>query len=82
MNKKDLAVVLVVAIFSSVFSILVTSKFLVSADSRQQKVEVVDKIATDFQLPDERFFNKDSLNPTVPGQVNTELNTEPFKTTK
>ncbi|QQS68981.1 hypothetical protein IPP75_03605 [Candidatus Saccharibacteria bacterium] len=78
MKQKDIAVIIVVAIFSAVVSLLLSTKLLISPTNRQQKAEEVDKISTTFNLPDERFFNEASINPTQQGQLGDKTNPNPF----
>lgn len=64
MKQKDLALLAAVAVFSAIFSWIISSKVFVTNTARQQQVEVVDKLTTNFPLSDPRFFNKNSINPT------------------
>ena len=81
MKQKDIAVIIVVAFISAVISFLVTDKLFVTPANRQQAVEVVDVITTDFKLPDSRYFNKNSIDPTVQSQLGTATNQTPFNST-
>lgn len=78
MKQKDIAVIIVVAIFSAVVSLLLSTKLLISPTNRQQKAEEVDKISTTLNLPDKRFFNEASINPTQQGQLGDKTNPNPF----
>ncbi|MEK7602692.1 MAG: hypothetical protein AAB459_00415 [Patescibacteria group bacterium] len=45
---------------------LVISKFTFSRPaSRQEKVEVVEAISSEFKEPDKKYFNNEAINPTV-----------------
>lgn len=81
MKQKDVAVIIVVAFISAVASFLVTGKLFVTPENRQQAVEVVDVITTDFQLPDSRYFNSNSINPTIESELGTTTNQTPFNST-
>ncbi|MBL8121292.1 hypothetical protein JNM87_00895 [Candidatus Saccharibacteria bacterium] len=78
MRQKDIAVIIVIAVFSAVISFLLSNKLFVRPDSRQQKYEVVDVISTDFSLPDSRFFNSQSINPTPNTELGSNTNQNPF----
>ena len=81
MKQKDVALIIVVAFLSAVISFFLTGKIFVTPANRQQPVEVVDKISTQFQLPDSRYFNANSINPTVQSQLGTDTNQTPFNST-
>lgn len=81
MKQKDIAVIIVVAIFSAVVSLLLSTKLLIAPTNRQQEAEEVDKISTTFNLPDKRFFNEASTNPTQQGQLGDKTNPNPFNGT-
>lgn len=82
MKQKDIAVVVVVAFLSAILSFVISGKIFVTPENRQQAVEKVDVIKPDFDQPDSRYFNADSINPTVnptPGSGGTNQN--PFNGT-
>ncbi len=81
MKQKDIATIIIVAFVSAVLSLLVTGKIFVTSENRQQEVEVVDVISTDFQQPDSRYFNKDSINPTIDSEIGSGTNQNPFNGT-
>jgi hypothetical protein len=78
MKQKDVALILVIAFVSAVFSFLLSNKLFVTPTTRQQKVEVVDKITSDFQQPDKKYFNSSSIDPTQSSQVGVDNNQNPF----
>ncbi len=81
MKQKDIAVIIVVAFLSAIISFILSGRIFVTPANRQQPVEVVDKISTEFQLPDSRYFNANSINPTVLSQLGTDTNQNPFNST-
>lgn len=81
MKQKDIALIIVVAFLSAIISFILSGKLFVTPANRQQPVEVVDKISTQFQLPDSRYFNANSINPTVQSQLGTDTNQNPFNST-
>jgi len=79
MKQKDIFTIVVIVIVSAVFS-FVLSNFLISTPkNRQQKVEVVDPIGSEFIRPDTKYFNDQSINPTQKIQIGDSTNTKPFK---
>lgn len=81
MKQKDIAMIIIIAALSGVVSFFVSNKLFVTPDNRQQNVTVVDPISSEFNPPDNQFFNDQSINPTIDsGLGNT--NTTPFNTTE
>ncbi len=78
MKQKDIAVIAFIVGISAFISILVSKTFISTPKNRQQKVEVVEKITSDFTRPDAKYFNKDSVNPTQTIQIGDNSNTKPF----
>lgn len=77
MKQKDIALFLVVAIISGVVSV-VTSNFLISpSKNKQQEAEVVEPISAEFKVPtsDNKYFNKNAINPTKLIQIGDNPNT-------
>lgn len=77
MKQKDIIIIAVVVIVSTVLA-AVASKFLFKPADHQQKVEVVVPISADFPTPDPRFFNKNSVDPTQTIQIGDNTNAVPF----
>lgn len=78
MKKKDLALIAVVAFFSAIVSLVVSNLLFVTPENRQQQVEVVQPITSSFPQTDERYFNKDAIDPTQQITIGQEANTDPF----
>lgn len=82
MKQKDYALIAVIVIISGVVSFLISGKIFVTPDNREQQVQVVDVIDSDFQKPSEKYFNKDSINPAQLVKVASNDNKNPFNATK
>lgn len=78
MKQKDIALIIVIAFISGIVSFVVSNKLFVTPSNRQQQVEVVDAINTQFQIPDHKYFNSNSIDPTQATQVTTTNNQNPF----
>jgi hypothetical protein len=78
MKQKDIAVIVVIVIVSAVLA-AVASKLIIRPTDKQQQVEVVQAITTDFPTPDPRYFNANSIDPTLPIQIGGNTNSDPFK---
>lgn len=82
MKQKDIALFIAVGMVSALFSVLISNFFFTPKNVKSQKAEIVEPITTDFQRPDGRFFNKDSINPTKRIQIGDNTNTVPFNGTR
>lgn len=77
MKQKDIAIILVI-VFIAGFASFFLSGFLFGGESKQQEVEKVDSIATDFPLPEKKYYNDQAVNPTQDIQVTDNQNDNPF----
>lgn len=78
MKQKDLALVIVIVFVSAVISLIVSKSLFASPRNRQQAVEVVDPIKSDFPEPDSRYFNTQSIDPTKLIKIGDNTNPTPF----
>lgn len=78
MKQKDVALIIVLAGVSAIVSFLVSGWLFGKPADRQQKAEVVDVITSDFSLPDSRYFNNNSIDPTQLIQIGDAENPNPF----
>ncbi len=78
MKQKDIALIIVIAAVSAIISFIVSGKIFVTPENRSQKVEVVDKISTEFGQPSNKYFNDQSIDPVQPIQVGESNNQSPF----
>jgi hypothetical protein len=81
MKQKDLAIIIAACVFAGVLSVLLARVVFATPKSRQQKVEVVEAISTDFTLPDAKYFNINSINPTQLIRIADNSNAAPFNGT-
>ncbi len=79
MKQNDWALILVVVIISGAASTLLSNYLINPAKSRTEKVEVVEKITSDFTTPSTKYFNKDSINPTKIIDIGPTANPKPFQ---
>jgi len=81
MKQKDIALFGVVAIVSAVFSVLLSGILIAPPKDKKQKAEVVSVISKEFPTPaaNDKFFNKNSINPTKQIQIGENPNNDkPF----
>jgi hypothetical protein len=81
MKQKDIALILAVVIASGIISLVIGRLVFAAPKNRQQKVEVVDVISTEFSQPDSKYFNAQSLNPTQLIRISENSNATPFNGT-
>ena len=80
MKQKDIALILAIAVCSAILSLIIGRLVFAAPKDRQQKVEVVDKISTEFTIPDSKYFNSKSINPTQLIKIGENVNASPFTT--
>ncbi len=81
MKQKDLALIAVIVFLSAIVSFFVSKLIFAPPANRQQQVEVVQAITSDFPKPDSRYFNSSAFDPTKPINIGQNTNTNPFSTT-
>jgi hypothetical protein len=81
MKQKDIVLIAVAALAAGILSLVVARMLFMSDKQRQERVELVDPISTDFKVPDAKYFNKDSINPTKLIQIAENANQTPFNAT-
>lgn len=78
MKQKDIALILVIVFISGVLSLLVSNKFI-SPPKHDLKAAQVEPIVEDFEEPDQKYFNEQSVNPTQPITIGgSDANQNPF----
>lgn len=72
MKKSDISIIMIIVVLSLGLSYALFSLVIFPPKKRSVKVESVSSISKDFVLPDERYFNIDSINPTKPTGINVD----------
>lgn len=78
MKQKDIALIVLAGFIGAILSYFVSNALFASPENRQEEVEVVERISTDFPIPDKRYFNSESVNPTQLIQIGDNPNSQPF----
>jgi len=78
MKQKDIALIIIIVFVSAVASFFISNALFASPENRQQKVEVVEAITSDFPKPSGKYFNSDSIDPTQLIQIGNSTNPDPF----
>lgn len=79
MKSKDVALIIAIAGFAGVFALIISNIFLASPKNLVTTVEVVEPISTEFKIPDQKYFNNNSVNPTRLIQIRENQNPNPFQ---
>jgi hypothetical protein len=77
MKQKDLALIIVMVFIGAVFGVI-ASRLLFSQKAKEQTVEVVEPISSDFPAPPSKYFNENSINPTQQIEIGGSTNPTPF----
>ncbi len=78
MKQKDLTLILVMVFIGVIVALVVSRLIFSSPKNREQTVEVVDVISSEFSEPPARYFNAESTNPTQQIEIGTGNNPNPF----
>lgn len=78
MKQKDLLLIIVVAVISLVASLFVSKLVFSSPAMRSQTVDVVAPLSSNFPIPNNRYFNAHSIDPTQLITIGNNNNLTPF----
>ncbi len=79
MKSKDILTIVVVAIVSGVFSVILSSVLIGGEKDRSQTVEIVAPISAEFERPSNEYYNDQSINPTKIIEIGgDDSTTQPF----
>lgn len=78
MKQKDIALIAVIAIVSGVISFLVSGWLFAKPADKELKAEKVDVITSEFSLPNSKYFNAESIDPTQLIEIGDSDNPNPF----
>ncbi len=81
MKQQNIAIIIGVAVLSGIVSLVLAGKIITTPANRQQEVEVVQPISTEFTTPDPRYFNSKAIDPTKIIHISSNSNTTPFNST-
>lgn len=77
-KKKDILLIVVIAIFAGVFSLVISNAFFTSGNERNLTAEIVQTISPEFKEPDKEVFNERAIDPTKLIEIGDTNNPEPF----
>lgn len=79
MRGRDFQIIFLVAVVSFVASVLLSGVFFSTPEDRSQTVETAESITTDFERPDDTYFNENAFNPAKEIEIGQEPNSNPFQ---
>lgn len=78
MKQKDIALIIIIAFISGIISYFASGLLFAKPSELKTEVEKVEPISAEFPQADQRFFNKDSINPTQLIRIGDQNNAQPF----
>lgn len=81
MKQQDIAVIIIIVFFAGIFSFILSNKFFSPANDKRE-AETVSAITADFIIPDDKYFNDRSINPTRTIEIGDTNNPNPFEDEK
>lgn len=78
MKRKDIPVIIVIIFVSAIISFFVSKAIFAPPKNRQQQVDVVQPITSNFPKPDNHYFNSSSIDPTQLITIGQSANPNPF----
>jgi len=77
MKQKDIALLVVVVVFSAIIA-FVLSNVILGHSNNSQSAEVVQPIYSNFKVPGSTYFNGSSIDPTETITIGNSANPSPF----
>ena len=77
MKQQDVAMIIVIVFISGVLSFFVSNK-LISPPKHNLKAPIVQPISSEFNLPSQKYFNGESINPTQIIHIGDNTNQTPL----
>lgn len=78
MKQQDIAIIIVIVFITGVVSLFVSNIFI-GPGERNEEAAIVEPISTEFDEPNERYFNDQSINPTQIIRIQEGQNPDPFQ---
>lgn len=79
MKSKDWSVIVVIVIFAGLVSLILSNFMIGSKKLGKLKVEQVAPLSSNFPLPNKKYFNSNSINPTQEIKIGEDPNANPFQ---
>lgn len=79
MKSKDWSLVGMIILVSAILSFVISNFTIGTRKTNKLKVESVSPLTDNFALPNEKYFNGSSINPTQEIKIGEATNENPFK---
>lgn len=74
MKRKDLTIIIAVAVIAGLFSFVISSLLFGGEKAYNLKAPQVEPISTEFTSPSSKYFNDNAINPTVDIEIGDTTN--------
>lgn len=78
MKQKDIAMILVISFASAVLSLVISNLLFSSQSKRTLEAPTVTAITPEFNEPEKKYFNDQSINPSQIIRIGDNANQLPF----
>lgn len=78
MKSREWGIIGIIVAISAMLSFVVANFLLGGSSTPKLSAPVVEPISADFPLPNEKYFNNGSLNPTQEIKIGEDNNQNPF----
>ena len=78
MKKNEIALLILIVAVSIGIAYAIGQAIFGNATTKPVEVETVKAISSEVQQPEERIFNEQAINPTVPVRIGDPSNQQPF----
>lgn len=79
MKQKDIALIIIIAFVSAVISLVLCNMIITPPKNRSAQVTIVKKIDANFPVPDTKYFNTQSFDPTRLIRIQDNSNQNPIQ---
>jgi len=79
MKTKDWSTIVIIAVLSALVSFVIFNFIIGTRKLGKLKVEKVAPLSSEFKLPNTKYFNSKSINPTQEIKIGEDPNVSPFK---
>lgn len=79
MKSKDWSVIVVIIVIAGLISLFLSNFLIGSKKLGKLKVEQVTPLSSNFPLPNKKYFNSNSINPTQEIKIGEDPNANPFQ---
>ena len=78
MKKNDIATLVLIISISFMIAWFTASAIIPTLKKEDKKVDSVELISANIELPDKRIFNQEAINPTIDREIGKSADKLPF----